>query len=63
MLTVYGEGRGFRVVWLLEELGVAHRLRPIERAYLGRTTTRAAYARAMESCRATIAWAAGSPTL
>src|SRR3954454_4625362 len=31
MLTVYGEGRGFRVVWLLEELGVAYRLRPVDR--------------------------------
>ena len=30
MLTVYGEGRGFRVVWLLEELGVAYRLRPVD---------------------------------
>lgn len=32
MLTVYGEGRGFRVVWLLEELGVAYRLRPVDLA-------------------------------
>ncbi|MGY4569891.1 hypothetical protein ACVWY5_002961 [Bradyrhizobium sp. USDA 3256] len=30
MLTVYGEGRGFRVVWLLEELGLAYRLRPVD---------------------------------
>lgn len=30
MLTVYGEGRGFRVVWLLEELGVAYRLHPVD---------------------------------
>src|ERR1700749_1591039 len=30
MLTVYGEGRGFRVVWLLEELGVAYRRRPVD---------------------------------
>ena len=30
MLTVYGEGRGFRVVWLLEELGMAYRLRPVD---------------------------------
>lgn len=30
MLMVYGEGRGFRVVWLLEELGVAYRLRPVD---------------------------------
>jgi glutathione S-transferase len=30
MLTVYGEGRGFRVVWLLEELGVPYRLRPVD---------------------------------
>jgi glutathione S-transferase len=30
MLTVYGEGRGIRVVWLLEELGLAYRLRPVD---------------------------------
>ncbi|WP_201785987.1 glutathione S-transferase N-terminal domain-containing protein [Novosphingobium barchaimii] len=30
MLTVYGEGRGFRVVWLLEELGLAYRLHPVD---------------------------------
>jgi glutathione S-transferase len=30
MLTVYGEGRGFRVVWLLEEMGLAYRLRPVD---------------------------------
>lgn len=30
MLTVYGEGRGFRVVWLLEELGLAYQLRPVD---------------------------------
>src|SRR5579871_3533685 len=30
MFTVYGEGRGFRVVWLLEELGLAYRLRPVD---------------------------------
>lgn len=30
MITVYGEGRGFRVVWLLEELGVEYRLRPVD---------------------------------
>lgn len=30
MLTVWGEGRGFRVVWLLEELGLAYRLRPVD---------------------------------
>jgi hypothetical protein len=27
-LTVLGEGRRFRVVWLLEEMGLACRLRP-----------------------------------
>ena len=26
MITVYGEGRGFRVVWLLEEMGLPYRL-------------------------------------
>ena len=30
MLTVYGEGRGFRVVWLLEELKLAYRLRSVD---------------------------------
>ena len=29
-LTVLGEGRGFRVVWLLEEMGLARRLRPVD---------------------------------
>jgi glutathione S-transferase len=35
----------------------------VEREYLGRTTTRPAYARAMEICQATKAWAEGSPAL
>lgn len=30
MITVYGEGRGFRVVWLLEELGIPYELRPVD---------------------------------
>jgi glutathione S-transferase len=30
MITVYGEGRGVRVVWLLEEMGLAYRLRPVD---------------------------------
>ncbi len=30
MITVYGEGRGFRVVWLLEEMGLAYKLRPVD---------------------------------
>ncbi|MET0659395.1 MAG: glutathione S-transferase family protein [Steroidobacteraceae bacterium] len=30
MLTVYGEGRGFRVVWLLEEMGLDYRLRSVD---------------------------------
>ena len=30
MITVYGEGRGFRVVWLLEEMGLAYRLRRVD---------------------------------
>ncbi|MBI3676755.1 MAG: glutathione S-transferase family protein [Proteobacteria bacterium] len=30
MITVYGEERGFRVVWLLEEMGLAYRLRPVD---------------------------------
>jgi glutathione S-transferase len=32
MITVFGEGRGFRFVWLLEEMGLAHRLRPVDLA-------------------------------
>src|SRR6266481_5488141 len=30
MITIFGEGRGFRVVWLLEEMGLADRLRPVD---------------------------------
>lgn len=30
MLTVWGEGRGFRVVWLLEEMGLCYRLRDVD---------------------------------
>lgn len=30
MITVYGEGRGFRVVWLLEEMGLSYRLRSVD---------------------------------
>ena len=30
MITVYGEGRGFRVVWLLEEMGLPYRQRPVD---------------------------------
>jgi glutathione S-transferase len=30
MITVFGEGRGFRVVWLLEEMELAYRLRPVD---------------------------------
>ncbi len=30
MITVFGEGRGFRVVWLLEEMTLAYRLRPVD---------------------------------
>ncbi len=29
MITVFGEGRGFRVVWLLEEMGLPYQLRPV----------------------------------
>jgi glutathione S-transferase len=29
MITVYGEGRGFRVVWLLEEMGLPYQLRDV----------------------------------
>lgn len=30
MITVYGEGRGFRVVWLLEEMGLPYRLHQVD---------------------------------
>jgi glutathione S-transferase len=30
MITVYGEGRGFRVVWLLEEMRLVYKLRPVD---------------------------------
>jgi glutathione S-transferase len=30
MITVWGEGRGFRVVWLLEEMGLPYRVRPVD---------------------------------
>jgi glutathione S-transferase len=30
MITVFGEGRGFRVVWPLEEMGLPYRLRPVD---------------------------------
>lgn len=30
MITAFGEGRGFRVVWLLEEMGLPYRLRPVD---------------------------------
>jgi glutathione S-transferase len=30
MITVFGEGRGFRVVWLLEEMGLPYELRPVD---------------------------------
>ncbi|HEX5263916.1 MAG TPA: glutathione S-transferase [Phenylobacterium sp.] len=30
MITVWGEGRGFRVVWLLEEMGLPYALRPVD---------------------------------
>ena len=30
MITVFGEGRGFRVVWLLEEMGLGYQLRPVD---------------------------------
>lgn len=30
MITLYGEGRGFRIAWLLEEMGLPYRLRPVD---------------------------------
>jgi glutathione S-transferase/3-isopropylmalate dehydratase len=32
MITVYGEGRGFRIVWMLEEMGLPYRLRDVDLA-------------------------------
>jgi len=32
MITLYGEGRGFRVAWLLEEMGLPYRLRQVDLA-------------------------------
>ncbi len=29
-MTVFGEGRGFRVAWLLEEMGLPYQLRPVD---------------------------------
>jgi glutathione S-transferase len=29
MITVWGEGRGFRVIWLLEEMGLPYRIRDV----------------------------------
>lgn len=29
-MTVFGEGRGFRVAWLLEEMGLPYKLRPVD---------------------------------
>src|ERR1700750_2341314 len=30
MITFFGEGRWFRVVWLLEEMGIPYKLRPLD---------------------------------
>jgi glutathione S-transferase len=30
MITLFGEGRGFRVAWLLEEMGLPYQLRPVD---------------------------------
>ncbi|MBX3481865.1 MAG: glutathione S-transferase family protein [Caulobacter sp.] len=30
MITLWGEGRGFRVAWLLEEMGLAYRVRDVD---------------------------------
>ena len=30
MIIVFGEGRGFRVIWLLEEMGIPYRVRPVD---------------------------------
>ncbi|NJM81132.1 MAG: glutathione S-transferase family protein [Tabrizicola sp.] len=30
MITAFGEGRGIRVVWLLEEMGLPYRFRPVD---------------------------------
>jgi glutathione S-transferase len=30
MITIFGEGRGFRVIWLMEEMALPYRLRPVD---------------------------------
>lgn len=30
MITLYGEGRGFRIAWLLEEMGLPYTVRPVD---------------------------------
>jgi glutathione S-transferase len=30
MITIFGEGRGFRPIWLMEEMGLAYRLRSVD---------------------------------
>src|SRR6185436_12715657 len=30
VITIFGEGRGFRVVWLLEEMGLPYKLRRVD---------------------------------
>jgi glutathione S-transferase len=30
MITIWGEGRGIRVAWLLEEMGLPYKLRPVD---------------------------------
>jgi glutathione S-transferase len=30
MITIWGEGRGFRLIWLLEEMGLPYVLRPVD---------------------------------
>lgn len=30
MITVFGEGRGFRVIWMLEELGLPYEMKPVD---------------------------------
>ena len=59
MIIVYGEGRGFRVVWLLEEMArknIGYALGEVEQAYLTRLRARAGYRRALDVCRATRGW-------
>lgn len=57
MITAFGEGGGFRVVWLLEEMGLDYRLRPVD---LLAGVEHDAEFLALDTCQATRDWVAAS---